>query len=222
MEPIIIGSGNTTWDKLVRYNIAEFCEKVSSPSGKKEWKHGFSSLRRIAHSIGKGMLLHRSTFFMDATEGIRNGDKLAVITIHRAAQWMIRGMMDSYSYARHGDLVLQRDKKSPELTHCHLISVPEIPGIYVIGELAGATGGTSDTAVDILKNTIGVDEKRIKLMIAFISPEFVRKITIKYPEVQIYYGMKVHGLNQHKYLVDEKGEEVIGDAGNRLAGIGFD
>ncbi len=159
---------------------------------------------------------------MEATQELKQVDKLCFITVHRAAQWMMYGMMATWEHARHGDLVLQRDKKNPELTHCYLVSIPEIPGLYVIGELAGATGGTADTAIDILTNTMGVPQERIKLMIAFMSPEFAEKITTRYPEVQIYYGMKVHGLNKHKYLVDEQGNEVIGDAGNRLAGIGFD
>ena len=71
-----------------------------------------------------------------------------------------------------------------------------------------ATGGSALAAIEAMKRW-GV--KRIKLLCMIAAPEGVKKVTRRYPDVQIYVCAIDQKLNARGYIVPG-----LGDAGDRI------
>ena len=73
-----------------------------------------------------------------------------------------------------------------------------------------ATGGSACDAIMRLKND---GFNNIKMMCLVASPQGVKAVTDKYPDVDIYVASLDEGLNERNYILPG-----LGDAGDRIFG----
>jgi uracil phosphoribosyltransferase len=142
---------------------------------------------------------------------VLKGKKLCLISILRAGNGLLDGLLDLVPSARVGHVGLYRDpetlepveyyKKMPK--HMH-----DRPVIVVDPMLA--TGHSAIAALDMIK---GSGANRIKFLCLLASPEGIRNFNEAHPDVTIYTAAIDRELNDHGYILPG-----LGDAGDRLFG----
>ena len=146
---------------------------------------------------------------MDAT--VLTGKKLVLISVLRAGNGLLEGMLDLIPSARVGHVGLYRDPDTLVAVE-YYFKVPEglseRPIIVVDPMLA--TGNSSIAAVQRIKEAGG---KHIKFVCLLAAPEGVKQFQEVHPDVPIFTAAIDDHLNDHGYILPG-----VGDAGDRLYG----
>ena len=146
---------------------------------------------------------------MDAT--VLTGKKLVLISVLRAGNGLLEGMLDLIPSARVGHVGLYRDPDTLVAVE-YYFKVPEglseRPIIVVDPMLA--TGNSSIAAVQRIKEDGG---KHIKFVCLLAAPEGVKQFQEVHPDVPIFTAAIDDHLNDHGYILPG-----LGDAGDRLYG----
>ncbi|MDH3670309.1 MAG: uracil phosphoribosyltransferase [Gammaproteobacteria bacterium] len=146
---------------------------------------------------------------MDAT--VLTGKKLVLISVLRAGNGLLEGMLDLIPSARVGHVGLYRDPHTLVAVE-YYFKVPEElserPIIIVDPMLA--TGNSSIAAVQRIKEAGG---KHIKFVCLLAAPEGVKEFQEAHPDVPIFTAAIDDHLNDHGYILPG-----LGDAGDRLYG----
>ena len=139
------------------------------------------------------------------------GKKLCFISILRAGNGLLEGMLDLVTAARVGHVGLYRDpetlrpveyyKKFPRALEDRLCIVVD-PML--------ATGNSAVAAVQKVK---GAGAKNIKFVCLLTAPEGVEVFAGAHPDVPIYTASIDRQLNDHGYILPG-----LGDAGDRIYG----
>ena len=139
-----------------------------------------------------------------------SGKKLALVSILRAGNGFLDGLLALERTARVGFVGLKRNEDTlmPEQYYLNLPDVSE--GVTIICDPMLATGGSSSHAVQLVKDQGATDLKFICLL---ASPEGVAKFSEDHPDVPIYTASLDDHLNEKGYIVPG-----LGDAGDRLYG----
>jgi uracil phosphoribosyltransferase len=146
---------------------------------------------------------------MDAP--LLGGRKLCFISILRAGNGLLDGMLDLVPSARVGHVGLYRDPESLRAVEYYF----KVPGrlsdrLVVIVDPMLATGHSAIAAVERLKNA---GAQRIKFACLLAAPEGLRALREVHPDVEIYTVAVDEKLNDHGYILPG-----LGDAGDRLYG----
>ncbi len=146
---------------------------------------------------------------MDAT--VLTGKKLVLISVLRAGNGLLEGMLDLVPSARVGHVGLYRDPHTLVAVE-YYFKVPEglseRPIIVVDPMLA--TGNSSIAAVQRIKEAGG---KHIKFVCLLAAPEGIKQFQETHPDVPIFTAAIDDHLNEHGYILPG-----LGDAGDRLYG----
>ena len=146
---------------------------------------------------------------MDAP--ILKGKKLVIVSILRAGNGLLEGMLDLLPSARIGHIGLYRDPVTLKPVE-YYFKVPsdigERPVIVVDPMLA--TGNSTSYAIARLKEA---GAKDVRLVCLLAAPEGVRRVAEEHPDVPIYTAAVDSHLNDHGYIVPG-----LGDAGDRMFG----
>lgn len=146
---------------------------------------------------------------MDAT--VLTGKKVVLISVLRAGNGLLEGMLDLIPSARVGHVGLYRDPHTLVAVE-YYFKVPkelsERPIIVVDPMLA--TGNSSIAAVQRIKEAGG---KHIKFVCLLAAPEGVKEFQQAHPDVPIFTAAVDDHLNDHGYILPG-----LGDAGDRLYG----
>ena len=139
------------------------------------------------------------------------GKKLAIVPILRAGLGMVDGMLAMIPSAKVGHIGLYRDPVTvkPVEYYCKLPEDCENRDVFVVDPML-ATGGSAADAISLLKKR---GAKKIRLMCLISSPEGVKLVQEKHPDVDIYLASIDEKLNEKGYIVPG-----LGDAGDRLFG----
>ena len=139
------------------------------------------------------------------------GKKLALVTVLRAGNGLLDGMLDLVPSARVGHIGIYRqpDTLAAVEYYCKL---PDGIGerLSVVVDPMLATGHSAAAALSRLKARGARD---IRLMCALAAPEGVAELARVHPDVRIFAGALDQRLNEHGYIVPG-----LGDAGDRLYG----
>ncbi|MBV9653859.1 MAG: uracil phosphoribosyltransferase [Acetobacteraceae bacterium] len=149
--------------------------------------------------------LERTTAFM------LSGKKLCLVSILRAGNGILDGMLDLLPSARVGHIGLYRDPVSLEPVEYYLKlpeDVAERQAIVVDPMLA--TGHSAVASVDRLRDA-GVADIRFICLLA--APEGIATFHAAHPDVPVYTAAVDRGLDEHGYI-----RPGLGDAGDRLYG----
>ena len=140
-----------------------------------------------------------------------SGKKLVLVSILRAGNGLLEGMLDLVPSARVGHIGLYRDPETLVAVE-YYFKVPEHladrPVVAVDPMLA--TGNSAVAAIERLKQAGAHDIKYVCLLAA---PEGIQAFQEAHPDVAIYTAAIDSHLNEHGYIVPG-----LGDAGDRLYG----
>jgi uracil phosphoribosyltransferase len=139
------------------------------------------------------------------------GKKLCLVSILRAGNGLLDGMLDLIPSARVGHIGLYRNPETLEPVE-YFYKVPtdiaERPVILVDPMLA--TANSAVAAVDRVKRSGAVD---IKYACLLAAPEGVARFHTAHPDVPVFTAAVDRELNDHGYIMPG-----LGDAGDRIYG----
>ena len=140
-----------------------------------------------------------------------DGRKLAFISILRAGNGMLDGMLDVIPSARVGHVGLYRDPESLEAIE-YYYKVPNNMDdrLIVVVDPMLATANSAIAAVERLKAG-GAKDMRFVCLIS--APEGVKAFNKAHPDVPVVTAAVDEKLNEHGYIVPG-----LGDAGDRIFG----
>ena len=140
-----------------------------------------------------------------------SGKKLCLVSILRAGNGMLDGMIDLLPGARVGHIGLYRDPETL-LPIEYYFKVPEDihDRLVIVVDPMLATGNSAAAALSRLKE-MGVSS--LKLVCILAAPEGIAAVTQAHPDVPIAVAAIDERLNDHGYIVPG-----LGDAGDRIFG----
>jgi len=139
------------------------------------------------------------------------GKKLMLVSILRAGNGLLEGMLDLVPSARVGHIGLYRDPETLEAVE-YYFKVQQDMGerLVIVLDPMLATGHSAAAAVSRLKKAGARD---IKFVCLLTVPEGIAAMREAHPDVPIYTAAIDEYLNDHGYIVPG-----LGDAGDRLYG----
>lgn len=147
--------------------------------------------------------------WMDAP--VLEGKKLALISILRAGNGLMDGILELIPAARVGFVGLYRDPETlqPVQYYCKVPDALESRMTIVVDPML-ATGNSSVAAIDLLK---AQGAANIRFLCLLASPEGVARMREAHPDVPVVTAALDSHLNDHGYIVPG-----LGDAGDRMFG----
>ncbi|MDF1804542.1 uracil phosphoribosyltransferase [Thalassovita sp.] len=181
-----------------------------------------ASFRRLLREISQ-LLAYEITSEMEmTTETIQTpmetmdapvleGKKLALISILRAGNGLLDGVLELIPAARVGFVGLYRDEQTLEPVQ-YYFKVPENleDRLVIAVDPMLATGNSSAAAIDLLKQA---GAKNIRFMCLLAAPEGVARMKEAHPDVPIVTASLDRCLNDKGYIMPG-----LGDAGDRMFG----
>lgn len=139
------------------------------------------------------------------------GKKLALVSILRAGNGLLDGVLELIPSARVGFVGLYRDEETLQPVQYYFKVPTELEDRLVIAvDPMLATGNSSVAAIDLLKKA---GAKNIRFMCLLAAPEGVARMKEAHPDVQIVTASLDSHLNELGYIVPG-----LGDAGDRMFG----
>lgn len=139
------------------------------------------------------------------------GKKLALISILRAGNGLLDGVLELIPSARVGFVGLYRDEKTLQPIQ-YYFKVPESleDRVVIAVDPMLATGNSSAAAIDLLKEAGATN---IRFLCLLAAPEGVARMKEAHPDVPIVTAALDSHLNEKGYIVPG-----LGDAGDRMFG----
>jgi len=140
-----------------------------------------------------------------------DGKKIVVISILRAGNGILDGMLEILPSARVGHIGLYRDPKTLQAVE-YFFKVPDNMtdrDVITVDPML-ATGNSAAAAISRIKAT---NPKSLKFVCLLACPEGIRAFQATHPDVPIYTAAVDERLNEKSYIVPG-----LGDAGDRLFG----
>ena len=146
---------------------------------------------------------------MDAP--VLDGRKLALVSILRAGNGLLDGMLDLIPSARVGFVGLYRDEETlkPIQYYCKLPGELDERLVIAVDPML-ATGNSSAAAIDLLKKAGATN---IRFLCLLAAPEGVARMKEAHPDVPVVTAALDERLNELGYIVPG-----LGDAGDRMFG----
>ncbi|MGV8986585.1 MAG: uracil phosphoribosyltransferase [Cypionkella sp.] len=140
-----------------------------------------------------------------------DGKKLALISILRAGNGLLDGILELIPAARVGFVGLYRDHETLQPVQ-YYYKVPDHldERICIVVDPMLATGNSSAAAVTLLKQS---GAKNIRFLCLLAAPEGIKHMNEVHPDVQIVTASVDSHLNELGYIVPG-----LGDAGDRMFG----
>jgi len=139
------------------------------------------------------------------------GKKLALISILRAGNGLLDGVLELIPSARVGFVGLYRDHETLQPVQYYFKAPKDLGHRRVIAvDPMLATGNSSAKAIDLLKEAGARD---IKFLCLLAAPEGVARMKEAHPDVQIVTAAVDERLNDIGYILPG-----LGDAGDRMYG----
>jgi len=146
---------------------------------------------------------------MDAP--VLSGKKLCFVSVLRAGNGLLEGMLDLLPSARVGHVGLYRDPETLEAVE-YYYKVPQDIGerLVIVVDPMLATANSGIAAVDRLKQG---GARQLNFVCLLAAPEGVAAFTAAHPDVPLYTAALDRELNDHGYILPG-----LGDAGDRIYG----
>ena len=140
-----------------------------------------------------------------------DGKKIVVISILRAGNGILDGMLQILPSARVGHIGLYRDPKTLAAVE-YFYKVPDSMGDRdaIVVDPMLATGNSAVAAIDRIKQS---GPKSIKFVCLLTCPEGIKAFHGAHPDIPVYTAAIDDRLNEKSYIVPG-----LGDAGDRLFG----
>jgi uracil phosphoribosyltransferase len=140
-----------------------------------------------------------------------SGKKLCIVSILRAGNGILEGMLDLVPSARVGHIGLYRDPKTLQAVEYYLKLPADIAErLVILVDPMLATGNSAVAAATRLKQA-GVASMKFVCLLA--APEGIATFTGAHPDVPVFVGAIDRELDSHGYI-----RPGLGDAGDRFYG----
>lgn len=145
------------------------------------------------------------------TAPVLGGKKLAVLSILRAGNGMLDGILELVPAARVGFIGLYRDPRTLRPVE-YYAKLPEGLGerVSIVVDPMLATGNSAVAALDLLKAR---GAKSLRFLCLLAAPEGVARLSAAHPDVPIVTAAVDSHLDAQGYIVPG-----LGDAGDRMFG----
>lgn len=142
---------------------------------------------------------------------VLKGRELVIVSILRAGNGILDGMLHLIPSAHVGHIGLYREPKTHVAVEYYFKLPPNLPerDVIVVDPML-ATGHSSVAAVDRIKE---MRPRSLKFVCLLAAPEGIAFFHEHHPDVPIFTAAIDQGLNEKKYIVPG-----LGDAGDRLFG----
>jgi uracil phosphoribosyltransferase len=197
---------------LVQHKLTLMREKQTSTAVFRQLLREISQL--LAYEVTRGLPMSTKVIEtpmeqMDAP--VLDGKKLALISILRAGNGLLDGVLELVPSARVGFVGLYRDEETLQPVQ-YYFKVPESmqDRLVIAVDPMLATGNSSVVAVDLLKQSGATN---IRFLCLLASPEGVARMAEAHPDVPIVTAALDSHLNEKGYIVPG-----LGDAGDRMFG----
>lgn len=140
-----------------------------------------------------------------------SGKKVCFVSILRAGEGLLQGLLDLVPSARVGHIGMHRDPDSLQAVRYYRKLPQELDRrrCFLVDPML-ATGNSCVAALDILKEA-GAQDIRFLCLVA--APEGIRVVRKAHPDVPITTAAVDDGLSDHAYILPG-----LGDAGDRIFG----
>ena len=197
---------------LVQHKLTIMREKDTSTAVFRQLLREISLL--LAYEVTRGLPMTTKaidTPLCEMDAPVLAGRKLALISILRAGNGLLDGMLELIPSARVGFVGLYRDEETLEPVE-YYFKVPDMldKRLVIAVDPMLATGNSSAAAIDRLKQAGATD---IRFLCLLASPEGVAHMKEAHPDVPIVTAALDDRLNEKGYIVPG-----LGDAGDRMFG----
>ena len=195
-------------------------------------RHKLSLMRRADTSTSKFRGLMREISLLLAYEATRDlaleeidietplertrvpvlaGKKLCLVSILRAGNGILDGMLDLVPSARVGHIGLYREPRTLDAVEYYLKLPEDLPERDVI--LVDPMLATGNSAVAAISRLVELRARSIKFVCLVAAPEGIAQVQRVFPDVAILTAAVDRCLDDHGYILPG-----LGDAGDRLFG----
>ena len=145
------------------------------------------------------------------TGKVIDGKKLVLVSILRAGNGFLDGMLNVVPGDRVGHIGLYRDPETLQPVEYYFKMPQEMQerDVIVVDPML-ATGNSASAAIDRLKK---LSPRSIKFVCLLAAPEGIAAVEKAHPDVQIYTASIDERLNEHGYIIPG-----LGDAGDKIFG----
>ncbi|RNF35750.1 uracil phosphoribosyltransferase [Paracoccus methylarcula] len=197
---------------LVQHKLTIMRKKDVSTAGFRRLLREISLL--LAYEVTRELELTTTTIETPICEmqaPTLEGKKLALISILRAGNGLLDGILEMIPSARVGFVGLYRDPETlqPVEYYCKVPNALDARMTIVVDPML-ATGNSSVAAIDKLKEH---GAKNLRFLCLLAAPEGVERMREAHPDVPVFTAALDERLNDHGYIVPG-----LGDAGDRMFG----
>lgn len=197
---------------LVQHKLTLMRRKDASTSTFRTLLNELSSL--MAYEVTRDMPLQDfavETPLEPMTGRVIDGKKLVLVSILRAGNGILEGMLSMVPSARVGHIGLYRDPQTLQPVEYYFKMPQDMQerDVIIVDPML-ATGNSAIAAISRVKQ---LSPKSIKFVCLLTCPEGVAALQKAHPEVPIYTAAMDRQLNEHGYILPG-----LGDAGDRIYG----
>ncbi|HCW85409.1 MAG: uracil phosphoribosyltransferase [Planktotalea sp.] len=197
---------------LVQHKLTLMREKNTSTAVFRQLLREISQL--LAYEVTRGLPMTTKKIETPMTEmdaPTLDGKKLALISILRAGNGLLDGVLELIPSARVGFVGLYRDEETLQPVQYYFKAPDALEDRLVIAvDPMLATGNSSVAAIDLLKKA---GAKNIRFLCLLAAPEGVATMRAAHPDVPIVTAALDEKLNEVGYIMPG-----LGDAGDRMFG----
>ena len=197
---------------LVQHKLTLMRQKDTSTAVFRQLLREISQLLAYEVTRGLPMTTRRIETPMEAMDApVIDGKKLALVSILRAGNGLLDGVLELIPSARVGFVGLYRDEETLQPVQYYFKVPTELQDRLVIAvDPMLATGNSSVAAIDLLKKAGATN---IRFLCLLAAPEGIARIKEAHPDVPIVTAAIDSHLNAQGYIVPG-----LGDAGDRMFG----
>lgn len=197
---------------LVQHKLTLMRDKATSTAGFRQLLREISVL--LAYEVTRELELTTTRIETPLTEmeaPVLEGKKLALVSILRAGNGLLDGILELIPAARVGFVGLYRDPETlqPVQYYSKVPNALDARMVIVVDPML-ATGNSSVAAIDLLKQQ---GARNLRFLCLLAAPEGVARMREAHPDVPIVTAALDERLDDHGYIVPG-----LGDAGDRMFG----
>ena len=197
---------------LVQHKLTLMRDKATSTASFRRLLREISLL--LAYEVTRELELTTTTIetpLCTMQAPLLEGKKLALISILRAGNGLMDGILELIPAARVGFIGLYRDPETLQPVQYYSKVPAELDArMVIVVDPMLATGNSSAAAIDLLKEK---GARNIRFLCLLAAPEGVERMRQAHPDVPIVTAALDERLNDHGYIVPG-----LGDAGDRMFG----
>lgn len=197
---------------LVQHKLSLMRDQGTSTSKFRRLMHEISLL--LAYEATRELTLEQAeieTPLERARFPVLAGKKLCLVSILRAGNGFLDGMLDLVPSARVGHIGIYRDPRTLQAIEYYLKLPEDLPDRDVI--LVDPMLATGNSAVAAISRLVEMRARSIRFVCLVAAPEGIAHLTRHFAEVPIVTAAVDRCLDDHGYILPG-----LGDAGDRLYG----